>query len=278
MKKVLCALCAALCVALSPGNALAEDAILKPLVTRLAKAPKSVLLVGNSFMYYNNGVGAYARQISGDQHEPMSFTMATIGGAGLDWHLVKSYLRPNGLRSYSTTSDGSNRLIFHEYPDGKIFDAVILQDNSQGPIHPELSKLFRKYAAIHCKDIREVGSEPLIMMTWAYADKPEMTAQLANATIEVANENRAMVVPVGLAFANAQKGRPDLRLIVADNRHPTPAGTYLEGCVIFATLSGKSPVGSKCTGVGDARISEADARYLQEVAWQTVKDFFGWNE
>lgn len=276
MKKLFCAFCAAACVALFTGHALAEDAIIKPLVTHLARAPKSVLLVGNSFMYYNNGVGSYARQISVDQHEPMTFTMTTIGGAGLDWHLVKSYLRPNGLRSYSTTGDGSNRLVFHEYPDGKIFDAVILQDNSQGPIHPELSKLFRKYAAIHCKDIREVGSEPLLMMTWAYADKPEMTALLANATIEVANENRAMVVPVGLAFANAKKGRPDLRLIVADNRHPTPAGTYLEGCVIFATLSGKSPVGSKCTGVGDARISESDARYLQEVAWRTVKEFFGW--
>ena len=276
MKKRICALCAVVCCIFFAGHASAEEAIIKPLVTHLAKAPKSVLLVGNSFMYYNNGVGSYARQISVDQHDPMSFTMATIGGAGLDWHLVKTYLRSNGLRSYSTTNDGSNRLKFHEYPDGKIFDAVVLQENSQGPIHPELSKRFQKYAAIHCKDIREAGSEPLIMMTWAYAGRPEMTGQLANATIAVANENRAMVVPVGLAFANALKGRPELKLVVADNRHPTPAGTYLEGCVLFATLSGKSPVGSKCTGVGEARVTQGDARYLQEVAWQTVKDFFGW--
>ena len=46
-------------------------------------------------------------------------------------------------------------------------------------------------------------------MTWAYADKPEMTKQLADATIAVANENNALVIPVGLAFANALKQRPD---------------------------------------------------------------------
>lgn len=275
--RIICTLVVAFFTIFMPALSNAADVeIMKPAVTGLSNIPKSVLLVGNSFMYYNNGVNSWARQISKDIGEPISFTMATIGGAGLDWHLVKSYLRPNGLRSYSTTSDGSNKLIFHDYPDGKIFDAVILQDNSQGPIHPELSKLFAKYAAIHCKDIREVGSEPLIMMTWAYRDKPEMTEQLANATIAVANENRAMVVPVGLAFANARKGLPDLQLIVGDNRHPTPAGTYLEACVIVSTLTKKSTVGAKCTGVGEAKISPEAAAYLQKVAWDTVRAFFGW--
>lgn len=250
--------------------------MMQPLVTKLANPPKTVLLVGNSFMYYNNGVGAYAGRISRQMGCPIAFTMAAIGGAGLDWHPVKSYLRPNGLRSYSTRGDGSNRLAFHEYPDGKIFDAVILQDNSQGPIHPELAKRFAQSAARHCRDIREAGSEPLLMMTWAYADRPEMTMQLANATIAVANENKAMVVPVGLAFANALKGDPGLRLTVADKRHPTVAGTYLEACVIFATLSGRSPEGAACTGIGEARISAETAAYLQKAAWDAVANFFGW--
>ena len=254
----------------------AENPIMKPAITVLASIPKTVLLVGNSFMYYNNGVGSYARKISQEMGMPISFTMATIGGAGLDWHLVKSYLRPNGLRSYSTTGDGSNKLNFHEYPDNRIFDAVILQDNSQGPIHPELSRLFAKYAEIHCRDIRETGAEPLIMMTWAYADRPEMTEQLANATIAVANENRAMVVPAGLAFARALRGSPDLKLTVTDKRHPTVAGTYLEACVIFSTLAKKSAVGAKCTGIGEAQISPETAAYLQKVAWDTVREFFGW--
>lgn len=251
-----------------------EKGIMKPAVTELAHIPGTVLLVGNSLMYYNNGVGAYAEKISKEMGVPMAFTMVAIGGASLDWHLVKSYLRPHGLANYSINRDGN--LVFHDYPDGKIFDAVILQDNSQGPINPALSQLFAQYAAIHCNDIRETGAEPLLMMTWAYAGKPEMTEQLANATIAVANESKAMVVPVGLAFAKALQEKPDLKLTVADKRHPSPAGTYLEACVIFSTLAKKSAEGAKCTGVGDARVSLETAVFLQKVAWKTVREFFGW--
>ena len=114
------------------------------------------------------------------------------------------------------------------------------------------------------------------MMTWAYSGKPEMTEKLANTTIAVANENRAMVAPVGLAFANALKGKPDLKLIVDDKRHPTPAGTYLEACVIFSTLTKKSAEGARCTGIGEAKVTRQTATYLQKVAWKTVSDFFGW--
>ena len=254
----------------------AEDYSVAPLVKGLKAAPASVLLVGNSFMYYNCGVSGYVSGIAKDKKTAMSTSMVTIAGAGLDWHDVKSYLRPNAINSYSTLNDGSNRLIFHKHPDGKVFDVVVLQDNSQGPVHPELKKFFKKYAAIHSKDIRATGAEPAFLMTWAYADRPEMTKALADATIVVANENKALVIPAGLAFAAALKERPDMKLTVADNRHPTAAGTYLEGAVIYAALSGKSPVGAKYLGGCEKPLSAADAKFLQEIAWKTVKDFYGW--
>lgn len=257
-------------------SAFAADYSVKPKVTELSTPPTRVLLVGNSFMYYNCGVNGYISGLSKSLGIKMSATMATIGGAGLDWHLVKTYLRKDGLASYSTLNDGSNKLSFNKYPDGKVFEAVVLQDNSQGPIHPELSKFFKKYAAIHSKDIRETGAEPIFLMTWAYADKPEMTKQLADATIAVANENNAMVVPVGLAFANALKQRPELKMTVADNRHPTAAGTYLEAATILAALTKKSPEGSSYLGGCEKPLKEKDAAFLQKVAWDTVKGFYGW--
>lgn len=113
-------------------------------------------------------------------------------------------------------------------------------------------------------------------MTWAYADKPEMTKQLADATIAVANENNAMVIPVGLAFANALKQRPELKMTVADNRHPTAAGTYLEAATILAALTKKSPEGSSYLGGCEKPLKEKDAAFLQKVAWDTVKGFYGW--
>lgn len=227
-------------------------------------------------MYYNCGVTGYISGLAKDKNKKLTLTMATIGGAGLDWHDVKSYLRPNGLRSYSTTDDGSNRLIIHKYPGGKVFEAVILQDNSQGPVHPELKKFFEKYGAIHSKDIRATGAEPIFLMTWAYADKPEMTKQLADATIRVANENHALVIPVGLAFAQALNERPDLKLTVEDNRHPTAAGSYLEGAVIFAALTHTSPEGASFLGGCEKPLDKKDAQFLQTIAWKTVKEFYEW--
>ena len=103
-----------------------------------------------------------------------------------------------------------------------------------------------------------------------------MTKQLADATIKVANENKAMVIPVGLAFANALKVRPDLKLTVADNRHPTAAGSYLDGAVIYAALTKSSPEGPNFLGGCEKPLAQNDAQFLQGIAWKTVKDFYGW--
>lgn len=54
-----------------------------------SQATEPVRLAGNSFMYHNNGVGPCARQISVDQQEPMTFTRATGGGAGLGFANAK---------------------------------------------------------------------------------------------------------------------------------------------------------------------------------------------
>ncbi len=247
-----------------------------PKVTNLPHIPNSTLLVGNSFMYYNNGVIQWLQgMIAADGQSKMSVSMVTIGYAGLDWHDVKSYLRPGAIDSFTTTNDGTNKLIFKEQKE-PIFDAVVLQDNSQGPIHPELSKLLEKYAKKHGDDIKATGATPLLMITWAFPGRPEMTKALADATIKVANDNDMMPVPVGLAFAKALEGKPDMKLILADNRHPSIAGTYLETCVLYATLLKKSPEGIKWYGLGDLQVSPEDAAYLQKVAWDTVSSFFGW--
>ena len=169
---------------------------MKPLMTDKPVGIKNVLLVGNSFMFYNCGVNGMINGFAKAKHRDLVITLVGIGGASLYWHDVKSYLRPNALRSYKIASDGTNKVTFLDYPDGKIFDAVVLEDSSQGPIHSELKELFRESARKHCQAIREAGARPFFMMTWAYKDKPEMTSLLADATIEVANENSASVIPV----------------------------------------------------------------------------------
>lgn len=273
IKTMLAVLTAGCALTISAAYA-GDNYSVEPAVKNLKSVPQRILLVGNSFMYYNCGVNGYISGFAKAQKQKLATSMVTIGGAGLDWHDVKSYLRPNAIASYTTLNDGSNKLSFNNYPGGKIFDVVVLQDNSQGPTHPELKKFFKKYAAIHSKDIRAKGSEPVFLMTWAYKGRPEMTKQLADATISVANENNAMVIPVGLAFAMATEKRPQLSLIVADNRHPTAAGSYLEAAVIYASLTRKSPVGADFLGGCEKPLKAEDAKFLQETAWETVKSFY----
>jgi hypothetical protein len=108
-------------------------------------------------------------------------------------------------------------------------------------------------------------------MSWAYADKPEMTAQLAEAYTVAGNANNALVIPAGLAFARARAKQPELNLYQSDKRHPTLAGTYLAACVVFYALTGRSPVGNSYT----AGIDPPTAQFLQTVAWETVRDYYG---
>jgi hypothetical protein len=154
---------------------------------------------------------------------------------------------------------------------GKQFDAVVVMDCSQCPIHPQLKGVFHDYAKKQSDIVRKHGARPIFFMSWAYKDKPEMTAQLAEAYTLAANRNDALVIPAGLAFAKAIARRPELELYQPDTRHPTLAGTYLAACTTYAAVFGKSPVGNNYV----AAIDRDTANFLQTVAWETVREYFG---
>jgi hypothetical protein len=130
--------------------------------------------------------------------------------------------------------------------------------------------VFTDYARKNSEIVRAHGARPVFFMSWAYADKPEMTAQLAEAYTVAGNANNALVIPAGLAFARARAAQPELNLYVPDKRHPSLAGTYLATCVVFAALTGRSPVGNPYT----AGIDPPTAKFLQTVAWETVQEYY----
>jgi len=126
---------------------------------------------------------------------------------------------------------------------------------SQCPIHPKLKSVFTDYARKNSDIVRAKGAKPVFFMSWAYADKPEMTAQLAEAYTVAGNANNALVIPAGLAFAKAVSKQPELNLYASDKRHPSLAGTYLAASVVFAALTGRSPVGNTYLATIDPRHS-----------------------
>jgi hypothetical protein len=66
-------------------------------------------------------------------------------------------------------------------------------------------------------------AQPLFFVSWAYRDKPEMAAQLAEAYTKAGTDNNAVVIPAGLAFARSVDQKPDINLYIADKRPPTLA-------------------------------------------------------
>lgn len=231
--------------------------------------PTSMMWVGNSFFYYNNSMHNHVGELARSADPKLRFrqTSVTIGGSGFGWHDMESLFRPNAIGSYSFVGD--NEVRFNRL--NKLFDLVLMMDCSQCPIHPQLAPVFTDYARKYSDTVRKNGAVPVFFMSWAYSDKPDMTTPLAEAYIKAANDNDAMVIPAGLAFARAIAKRPDLNLYQPDKRHPSLAGTYLAAATIYAALFAKSPVGIRY----DAGLGAETAAFLQGVADETVRAFYG---
>ena len=256
-----------LSAALFAGTVAAQST---PKVRDIGAAPSSILYIGNSFYYYNNSLHNHVGGIASSMPAPLRLRSAsvTISGSGLDWHDVEAQFRPNAVGSY--TFDANNNIVFND-PKRKLFDVTIMMDCSQCPIHPQLKKVFFEYAKKHSDAVRKHDAKPVFFMSWAYADKPEMTRQLAEAYTQAGNDNDALVIPVGLAFARSIAAKPGLNLYAADKRHPSLAGTYLAAATVYASLFNKSPLGATYT----AGLDEATVTHLQNVAWEAAREYYG---
>ncbi len=226
--------------------------------------PGSAIYIGNSFFYYNNSVHSHVTSLlaAADPLYKWRSTLVAISGSGADWHDVESYFRPDAIGRYSFDAD--NNIVFDRIE--RLFDLALLMDGSQGPVHPGLKPIFRDFMARHAATARKHGAAPVFVMSWAYADRPDMIDEIAEAYTRLGNDNGVYVVPTGLAFAAALRARPDITLHAPDKRHPSLAGTYLMANAIYAGLFGKSPVELPYT----ADLDPSLARFLREVAWETT--------
>jgi hypothetical protein len=218
--------------------------------------PHSAIYIGNSFFYYNNSLHNHVTQFirAADPKYRFRSTSVTISGSGSDWHDVNSYFRPNAIGRYSFTT--KNEIVFNKLD--RLFDLAIMMDCSQCPVHPELKSVFFTEMKRNADIVRKYGAKPVFFMSWAYANVPAMTMQLADAYTTAANDSDAFVIPAGLAFAKSIERRPDLNLYVADKRHPSLAGTYLAAAATYGALFRNSPVGLKYT----AGLSQDTAEFL----------------
>jgi hypothetical protein len=225
-----------------------------PRVTRV-DPPRHVLFVGDSLCYYNGSLHAHLRNLV-DAADPghakdYTFKSVTISGGFLNQH-----------------AGGLPYMLQY-----RKWDLVVLQGQSTEPMASDTKHVGRFRATARGFDgvIRSFGAKTAFFMTWAYQGKPEMTDALAEGYEGIGNELDDLVVPVGLAFRNSLAKRPELILHFKDHMHPSMAGTYLAACTFYAALYGKSPVGNAYTADLDADT----AKFLQGVAWDTVRAYYG---
>ena len=214
-----------------------------------------VLFLGNSFTQYNGGIALTLRELaaSAGKAPPPVFDQVTRFGA--------TWAELWGVTTAVDTIRQGN------------WDYVVLQDYSRAATlyRSEMDQYGHRFAT----EIRGAGAQPLYFTTWAREDEPKTQRLITGAYATVAAANHAAVVPVGVAWAASLHGRPRLTLHMPDKKHPTPAGTYLSGCVFYAVLYNQSPHGLT-PRVADGTtayidLDEADATYLQDVAWATVR-------
>lgn len=225
-----------------------------------------MLFVGNSYFYYNGSLHFHARRVAlaADPAwaKPFIYKSATIAAAPLAHHNIEHLITPGNLGVKDP------------------FDMVILQGNSTDALSEKNHALFREKAIEFNKLITGRGAMTALYMPPAHvkpsksAANTEMMRKTEAMYVAVGNEIGALVIPTGLAFEEAYRRRPDIKLHQDyDGSHPTLLGTILGAYTVYATLYGKSPVGNSYDF--HKLIGAEDAAFLQQVADDTVKKFFG---
>ena len=239
------------------------------------KTPKSekissLMLVGNSFFYYNNSLHNHLGDLI--KNDPNVTSMKrrsiTINGSDLPWHDIESYLSNEHIGSFRIDTKNNNKYV--PSSNTKI-DAVIFMGCSLCPIHPDTKDTFQVYVQKYSEIIRDKNAEPMLFMSWPYKNKPEMINSLRDVFINTANKNNLLLIPAGEAFYRFYSSYPEIDLYTKDLRHPSKEGTYLAAAVVFASLYGKATAGNP----GIMGLDPEVALKIQMSADKTVSEFMG---
>ncbi|HLW78304.1 MAG TPA: SGNH/GDSL hydrolase family protein [Terriglobia bacterium] len=200
--------------------------------------PESILFIGNSYTYFNN----------------VPEMVAALMAQGACCHVQTRMIAPGGAQLRKQWLDDPTRAALTE----RKWDYVILQDQStlgrdyyvDGNARVVGDELFAPAAAMWSKAAQDAGAQPVFYLTWSRKVTPEDQAALNHAYFSAAHQAGAPVAPVGIAWQLVRRERPDVELYWKDGSHPSPAGSYLAACTIYATLLHRDPSGlvSRITG------------------------------
>lgn len=149
-----------------------------------------------------------------------------------------------------------------------------LGDDAAAHDHCEQSLKPRRFD----EEIKQSGAKTVLFMTWAWKSVPDMIEPVAEVYNDTGAELGAIVAPAGRAWQLAVRLKPELSLYYTDSIHTNGVGMYLTACVFYTVLTGKSPIGlsgreAQPFSGSLLRVSDEDARFLQQIAFETVAEF-----
>ncbi|MFC2163842.1 hypothetical protein ACFLT2_02450 [Acidobacteriota bacterium] len=199
-------------------------------ISQSTETPIRVLFIGNSYTYFNNLPGVLTEFGKSEGSEPQIVTdMVVAGGATLKQHF-------EGTRAIPKIREGN-------------WDYVVLQEQStlgrskyiNGMPTINRPDMFHEFVRLLHKEITRSGAKTLLMLTWAREAIPQHQATLTNAYMSIGKELGVQVAPVGLVWKDVNKRGNNIELFMEDGSHPGPQGTYLAACVLYTTITGRSP-------------------------------------
>ena len=144
---------------------------------------------------------------------------------------------------------------------------VVLQEDL-----PETNvESFYRHARLFHEHIQASGAQTVLYMTWEYARLDWIsTEEIAEAHWRMAERLDVPVAPAGLAWKRAQRARPALDMYDGDREHPSIHGVFLNASVLYAVLFNESPEGLGYRPMQAGGVTDADAEFLQSIAWDEV--------
>lgn len=253
-------------------------------------AAPSVLMLGNSYTFYNGGVDGVLRGFFSAAGSPREVMALTKGGQDLTYHLEQA----------SASGSPHNNAL----SQGSAWGFVVVQDQSHVPAlcchtnpkftDPEFTASEDALLELDRK-IEAVGARTVFYQTWGRRDGHQSRSYLntfvamndyveqgyAHYASQVTRPGRTpLVAPVGRAFrliydhalsTGPQPSDPGSyfhRLYDPDASHPSAMGTYLAACVLYSTITGAAATGLP----GGLGISASDVAFLQAKADQAVSE------
>ena len=231
------------------------------------KTPERLLYIGNSYLYYNDSLHNHVRRMLDEVYateiDTSNYKSVTISGSR-SWH-----------HNIDHSLDHKNLGV------DEPFQLVIFQGGSGETNTEKERNIFAQEIEKIVKKIKDSGAEAALYMIHAYVEphedtNPQMINNIKQMYIDAGNKNDALVIPVGIAFEKAYKAQKNIQLHKHyDGTHPNILGTYLASCVVFASITHLSPLNIQYSYYD--KISKEDKEFLQNIAKETVEDFYNIN-